>query len=239
MSQLLPLVDYYSIHVLGFCLVILAILIITRKLFYGLVYAVEPEAKSQRFRSLSGPMRLALAIADLAAWFFAFVTTCLIYQFPNILEATLSLFAIFWNLLPLTLIIGLIVYGFSRTGNELILSLLGFWYLRHRKADLDRCRYFELEDGQMGEIEEINLLDTRFRLRDGGGMTLRPNAYLMHEFLGFSSTLGIEGVGDWLTSLMRNRRDQEIIMQQNEEIMRQNNEIMDILVPPKSHDAGN
>lgn len=204
MSELLY--DFIQSHesvittVLAFAIIFLGILIVSRTLLYQLIFAFDPDAKSQRNRLRSRPIRVALAIADIIAWLFALTLSCVFFRIPQAMQLLLSLFGIVWNLLPWTLVVGLIAFCFSRVGNELILSLIGFWYLKHHQADLDRRHSFDVGEGHMAEIEEIALLTTRFRLKEGRLIVYRPNAYLMHEFFGFTPNFGAEDVIEWMRS---------------------------------------
>ena len=182
------------LYILSFALVLLGVLIIAHQLLYQLVYAFAPESKSLRWVMKPRPVRVAIALADIAGWSLAVMISCLVHKLPAVTKLLLSLFGILGNLLPLTIIVLLVIYCFSRTGNELILSFLGGWYLRYRKNLLDRYRYFDLGNGQEGEIEAINFLDTTFRLKKGGHILVRTNAFLMHEVFGFTRAIGIEGI---------------------------------------------
>ena len=153
-------------RIVAFAAIFLVTLIVARILLHHLVFAFDPDAKSQRNRMRSPPVRVALAIADIIAWIFALTITCLIYQIPAVMQLLLSLFGIVWNLLPLSIIVLLIAYCFSRTGNELILSFVGYWALRNRKMDLDRYQYFDLGNGQLAKVEEIQVLVTRFKTKE-------------------------------------------------------------------------
>lgn len=185
---------------LTFGIVFLGLLISSRILLSRLIYAFDPEAKSQHNRMRSRSVRVSLAIADIMAWLFTLTLTCLLFQIPQVMELFLSLFGVIWTLLPLTLVVLLIAYCFSRVGNELILSFIGFWYLKRHQADLDSSRYFDLGEEQMAEIEEIDLLSTKFRVKEGGRIVFRPNAFLMQQFFRFTPSLGIEDVLDWMRS---------------------------------------
>ena len=200
LSNVIPNYGVVLERIVAFGIIFLGILMSSRILLYQLIYAFDPDAKSQRNRMRSRPVRVALAIADIMAWLFALTLTCLFFQIPQVMELLLSLFGVIWTVLPLTLVVLLIAYCFSRVGNELILSFIGYWYLQRRREDLDRCRYFDLGEAQMAEIEDIDLLATKFRFKEGGRTAFRPNAYLMQQFFGFRPGLGLEDVIDWMRS---------------------------------------
>ena len=184
-------------RVLTFIVVVLSILAIARGLLYRLIYAWAPESKSLRFAMKPRLVRVTIALADIGAWGLAMMISCLLHKIPGVTQLLLSLFGLFWNLLTLTIVVLLVAYCFSRTGNELILSALGGYYLHYRHKILERYRYFDLGDGEEGEIEAIHFLDTTFRLKKGGSILVRPNAFLMHEVFGFARAIGIEGILDW------------------------------------------
>ena len=198
LSDLLQNYGWLLERIVAFGAIFLCILLISRVLLHRLIFAVDPEAKSQRPRLRSRPVRIVLAIADIVAWLFALTLSCLIYQLPQVMQLLLSLFGLVWNLLPLSLVVLLIAYCFSRVGHELILSFIGFWVLRTRKADLDRQQFFDVGNGQMAKVEEVHVLVTKFRVKEGNRILFRPNAYLMQSFFGFSQSLGIEDLITWL-----------------------------------------
>ena len=177
-----------------FGLVFFALLIISRRLLHQFIFSFSPEAQAQRSRLRPRLIRVSLAIADIFAWLFTLTLSCAFLQIPKVTDILIAIIAVLWNFLPWTLVIGLILFCFSRVGNELILSLIGFWYLQSHREELDRQRYFELEHEESAEIEEINLLTTRLRLKKGNKITYRPNAFLMHEFFKFSHSFGIEDI---------------------------------------------
>ncbi|MGB0562341.1 MAG: hypothetical protein ACPGVO_11120 [Spirulinaceae cyanobacterium] len=196
--QLLFLIEQTVLpQALTFALLVGIGLTIAQRVLHKIIYAFDPEAKKQRFVHKPRPVRVAVAIANLLAWLIAVMLAALIYELPAVSQLFLSILGIFWNLLPLTIIVVLLAYCFSRTGNELLLSALGFWYLQHRKKALEQHRYFDLGDGEEAEIEAIHFLDTTFRLKKGGRTVIRPNAYLMHKVFGFARAIGLEGLLDW------------------------------------------
>ncbi|NEO88252.1 MAG: hypothetical protein F6J87_28945 [Spirulina sp. SIO3F2] len=198
MSQLLLNLRHTTLleQIVNFGLLLGFVLAIAKRLLYRLIYAFAPESKSQRFMLKPRPVRVAIAIADMLAWTLAVMVACLVLGLPQVSQLLVSLVGIVWSLLPLTITVVLVAYCFSRTGNELLLSALGAWYLKHRKKVLERHRYFDLGEGQEGEIDSINFLDTTFRLKKGGRIVIRPNAFLMHEVFGFASAIGLEGLID-------------------------------------------
>lgn len=59
-------------------------------------------------------------------------------------------------------------------------------------------------------------------------IVVRPNAFLMYEFLGFTKAIGLEGISNWLKSLT-SRESEFTILRQNQIIIDQNDEIIAIL----------
>jgi hypothetical protein len=68
----------------------------------------------------------------------------------------------------LLLLGGLVAYSFSKAGNELVLSVIGYWYLNRETGNLKRRREHDLGNGKVGKIIEIAPLHTTFSLSEGG-----------------------------------------------------------------------
>jgi hypothetical protein len=215
----------------GFGATAMVLWVIVHQLLHNLVYAFSPESRSRRFATLPRGVRVALAIANLMAWIIALIITCLIYEISDIMKLVLPFFSLVNSFLTFLLLLSFIlflIYCFSRTGNEFLISILGFWYLHHCKDILDRCRYFDLGHGRLAEIDSIQILSTTFRTQEGGMIVVRPNAFLMYEFLGFTKAIGLEGISNWLKSLT-SRESEFTILRQNQIIIDQNDEIIAIL----------
>ena len=163
----------------------------TQALLRRVIYAVDPEAKPKRFNLPARPTRVALAIADIIAWLFAFTTTCAFFQQSQVARVTVALFNFLLSSWPLVLFTLLITYSFSKRGNQLLLSFLGAWYLNHNRKLLTQQQPFDLGDDQVGDIHDIHLLHTVFTTKSGATV-VRPNAYLMRTVFGFADALGDE-----------------------------------------------
>ncbi|NEQ99617.1 MAG: hypothetical protein F6K30_23425 [Cyanothece sp. SIO2G6] len=178
-------------QMIGFWLIFLVAGRITQSLLRRLVYAADPEATPKRFHVPSRPARIAVAIADIIAWCFSFTVACVVMDLPQAAQVALTLFNLVFTSWPLILFTLLITYSFSKRGNELLLSLLGGWYLNYHRQLLEQQQTFDLGHDQVGRISDIALLHTTFSLNNGG-TAVRPNAYLMHQFFGFAQELGDE-----------------------------------------------
>lgn len=161
----------------------------TQTLLRRVVYAIDPEAKPKRFNLPARPARVGLAIVDIIAWLFAFTITCAFFQQSQVASITVSLFNFFLSSWPLVLFTLLITYSFSKQGNQLLLSLLGAWYLNLQRKLIDQQQPFDLGNDQVGDISDIQLLHTTFTTK-AGATVIRPNAYLMRTVFGFPDTLG-------------------------------------------------
>jgi len=187
-------INYYKPvieQVIGFWLIFLIGGRMAQELLRRLVYAADPEAKPRRFHTPSRPARIGVAIADIIAWCFDFTVACMIMDEPQAAQVSLSLFNLLFTSWPWVLFTLLMTYSFSKRGNELMLSLLGGWYLNYHRSLLDQQQNFDLGQDQVGRISDIALLHTTFSL-NSGGTTVRPNAYLMHQFFGFAKDMGDE-----------------------------------------------
>jgi hypothetical protein len=70
-------------------------------------------------------------------------------------------------------------------GQELPLSLLGFFYLQFHPSRPPRDRRFDLGEGRSGVIRSVDPFLTTFDV-GGGQVDLRPNAWLMRVHFGWS-----------------------------------------------------
>jgi len=73
---------------------------------------------------------------------------------------------------------GLIVSALGGEGREILLSFLGFFYLRWHHSRPGEDDEFDLGDGVIGTVDKVGLLHTTFMLRNGTTRT-RPNVWLM------------------------------------------------------------
>ena len=73
---------------------------------------------------------------------------------------------------------GLIVSALGGEGREILLSFLGYFYLRWHHSRPGEDDEFDLGDGVIGTVDKVGLLHTTFMLSNGTSQT-RPNAWLM------------------------------------------------------------
>lgn len=173
--------------------------IFAKSLFRKLVYAIDPSAEREKtFNIQERKTRILIAVFDLTAWLFSFVIASEVIELKwfvnilgvmvNILDVMIKLISYLINgvfLVVCAVIVGVVVYSFSKDGNELILSLIGYFYLKNKKKNIYKNRDFDLGNGRRGIIEEISLLHTTFNLKDGEKL-IKPNAYLMREYIGLA-----------------------------------------------------
>jgi hypothetical protein len=155
-----------------------------RILLRKVVFAFDPSAKGDINVQKKG-IRVWLAFANLAGWLFAFLIATevvglgLAMKFftVTIMIATIAVVGI--------IIAGLVAYSFNKEANELILSIIGYWYLKPGKNKQPDPRPYDLGEGKQGKISEIALLHTTFKLKEGGTET-RSNAFLIRHLWGQS-----------------------------------------------------
>lgn len=122
-----------------------------------------------------------LAVGRLAAWLIALVVAS---------EAA-GLHWVLALLAPILHFVGMVLIGIAvllvgafialtvgGQGRELLLSILGSFYLRRRANAPETGQAFDLGDGIRGKIEKVEFLHTTFVLPDGT-REVRPNAWLM------------------------------------------------------------
>lgn len=84
-------------------------------------------------------------------------------------------------------IAGLIAYSATPQSRDLILSLMGAYYLRRHPNRPTPDQSFDLGDGQMGTVQSVDSLHTTFVLSDGRKRTM-PNAWLMRTHFHWGQT---------------------------------------------------
>jgi hypothetical protein len=126
-----------------------------------------------------------LAIGRLAVWLIALA----IASEAAGLHWVLALLAPVLNFVGMVLIgIAVLLVGAfialtaGGQGRELLLSILGSFYLQRRAKAPDQDPEFDLGDGVRGRIEKVELLHTTFVLPDGT-REVRPNAWFMQTQL--------------------------------------------------------
>lgn len=85
------------------------------------------------------------------------------------------------------LIAGLIAYSAAPQSRDLILSLMGAYYLRKHPSRPTLDQSFDLGDGQTGRVQSVDPLHTTFVLNDGTTRTM-PNAWLMRTHFHWGQT---------------------------------------------------
>jgi hypothetical protein len=188
--------------------VFFVVLKVSQRLLHNLVKALsapapgnyDDEGASER------SARVGRAIADIVAYLFALGMAAEVVGIYNMVEALAAGIAFLLNFLIILVIIALGFYCFSAQGNELILSVLGYWYFQVQRQQLEQQGSFDLGQGKVGKIDRISLLHTTFRITQDDTfdqpfdqpfnstidstinptIELRPNAYLMRHFFGFS-----------------------------------------------------
>ena len=145
--------------------IFLAILVLggifARILIRKIVYAFDPSARGGSNVRNKGT-RVWLALADFAGWLFAFLIAS---EFIG-LHLTMKLFIVMLILATIAvvsvIIAGLLAYSFNKEANELILSMIGYLYLKPGKNKPLDTREYDLGEGKQGKISEITLLHTTF-----------------------------------------------------------------------------
>lgn len=135
--------------------------------------------------SLSDWTRRLLKVANLVSWFSALVIALYALR-----EGTIAQFVIKLAFYPpffvaLFIVASLIGYSFSQTGNELVLSLIGYWYLKREVGKFDNNKTFDLGDGRVVRVDSIDWLHTVLRNEDGSKFNL-ANAVVMSKLFGLS-----------------------------------------------------
>lgn len=171
-----------------FVVVFLLVGIGARALLRRLISAVDPSAGRGTTKSLKSKTRIFLAVADLTAWLFALMIASEVLRVHRVVTLIMIIVAYIPIAVALLLLGGLVAYSFSKAGNELVLSLIGYWYLNRETGKLNRRRDHDLGNGRIGKIIEIAPLHTTFSLSEGGTET-RSNAYLMRQFFGLGHYL--------------------------------------------------
>jgi hypothetical protein len=77
-------------------------------------------------------------------------------------------------------------------GREVLLSVLGSYYLQRHANAPEENQEFDLGDGIRGRIEKVELLHTTFVLPDGTH-AVRPNAWLMKTHFHWGAAVPTDG----------------------------------------------
>lgn len=170
-----------------FVTVLVIIGICTRILLRRVVHAFAPTVKGRGTRIPDRKAQKWLALVDAFAWFFALTIAAEIQDMQNALSLLLKSAINLAFIFALVLIAGLVVYSFSKEGNELILSLIGYWRLKSAARAKGEEIAYDIGDGLTGTIDQVALLHTTFKLPDGATET-RSNAFLMRHCFGMGKT---------------------------------------------------
>jgi len=181
--------------------ILLLVGIFARILFRKVIFAFDPSAKGDIGVQNKGT-RVWLSLADLAGWLFAFLIATEAVGLNVVMNFFTMTFLIAAIAAVGIVLTGMLAYSFNKDANELILSMIGYWYFRPgRKKPPDTSDY-DLGEGKLGKISKIALLHTTFKLNEGGTET-RSNAFLMRCLWGLKkgnksekkNTAGFLGLG--------------------------------------------
>ena len=162
---------------------------VVRTLLRGIVYAWIPSAKETPSEQQETPARVALASVSFVAWMLALVFAAEVVSLHSVASFCLFLAAAVLVAPALIVAVSLIVYSFSKEGNQLITGLIGSVYLRlNRGRRIGDRREFDLGDGRLGKIATVYMLQTSFTL-PGGDKELVSNARLMRDWFGMGKSL--------------------------------------------------
>jgi hypothetical protein len=162
---------------------------VVRALLRGIVYAWIPLAKETPSEQQETPARVALALVSFVAWMLALVFAAEVVSLHSVASFCLFLAAAVLVAPALIVAVSLIVYSFSKEGNQLVTGLIGSVYLRlNRGRRIGDRREFDLGDGKLGKVATVYLLQTSFTL-PGREKELVSNARLMRDWFGMGKKL--------------------------------------------------
>ncbi len=131
-----------------------------------------------------------VAVAALVGWCVAFIIAseligltwfgAVMAGVGNLLGGIARLLGSILSVVMWVGVVALIAYAASVPSREFVLSLLGFYYLRHHPKRPGPDDLFDLGEGKLGRVESVDLFQTTFSV-DGGATQMRPNAWLMRE----------------------------------------------------------
>jgi len=143
--------------------------------------SADPEADEEA--------RMRFARWNVVVWAAALIVACeslglnwfstLLSSFSNVLEVALS--GVFWLAILL-----LVAYSIASPGRELVLSLIGWGYLKYHPERPKPDQEFDLGDGRLGRVERVDPLQTTFVLTDDERV-VRPNAWLMRTYFNWDA----------------------------------------------------
>ncbi|MBA7490349.1 hypothetical protein ES702_00887 [subsurface metagenome] len=133
----------------------------------------------------------------ISVWLFALTVACEVIglHYISVVGGSIISFigailhAAVWLLVGV-LVAGIVAHSFSRSGRELVLSLLGYLYLQYDPRKPGKSHEFDLGDGEKGRIESVDLLHTTFIVN--GKKVKRPNSWVMQQYYGWGRELSQE-----------------------------------------------
>jgi hypothetical protein len=154
-----------------------------------IVYAWDPSSKRVPSEQQETPARIAIACFNVVAWMLALICATEVVDLPSIASFFVYLVATILLAPAAIVFASLIVYSFSKEGNQLVSGLIGFVYLQLNKGKrrTDR-REFDLGDGLLGVAERVSLLQSTFKLTDGREEK-KSNALLMKQWFGLGKRM--------------------------------------------------
>ncbi|MCE5240990.1 mechanosensitive ion channel family protein [bacterium] len=168
-------------------------------LFVGLVFGLlvrraispRPGGEAHYSDALDDRTRRRLAIGNLVVWTVALLAGCEaagLQWFTSLLQMVLEfvkgLFGLigaiigglFWVIAAMV-----IAYALSPRGQDLVLGLLGWAWLRHSGSKPKPDQEFDLGGGARGRITSTDFLHSTLQTTDGRTQTV-PNAWLMRTY---------------------------------------------------------
>ena len=116
-----------------FLVIFVLVGLFARALLRRVVCAVDPVMAARGTgRTPERATQVWLALVSLVAWFFAFVVAGEVIGLHQALEFFVGTARIVCMAAAVVVVASLAAYSFSKDGHELLLSILGCWYLKRR-----------------------------------------------------------------------------------------------------------
>lgn len=157
--------------------------------------AEQPRGYARGEQSATAPpLDRRAAIAETVAWVVALAIACEAVGltwfgalWSGLMELASALIgAIIWLGLLIALA-ALVVWSFSTHGRRLVLSLLGWFYLKHSGNRPPEGHVFTLPDGREATIVRTDPLHSVMQPTDGGNSLPMPNADLMEQYYNWAA----------------------------------------------------
>ena len=139
-------------------------------------------------RTADGKLQRNLALGDLIVWVVALHAACeaiAVNWFTSLTHTLLQLAGLVFGLLGAVIgglfwvaAAGLLAYAISPRGRDIVLSLLGFFYLRWHSDKPSPTQEFDLGGGVRAHLVRTDLLQSMMQAVDGKQYFI-PNAWLM------------------------------------------------------------